>query len=168
MLSFIAIQKSLTILDWKSNSNGTGWFICWYSVNSQQSSSPHIVTILDDDPETSMGVDMPLPVPASSAAVKHVSTSSQPLQREHSTRKTQMKDWNLMLNEQQFLLVYIRSSHPEQSVGVYRILPCSTGDHQPFCVDVMPTLCLVTYKNTSFLNATAHWNLGYLPHMKHL
>ena len=49
---------------------------------SQQSSSPHIVTILDDDPVTSMDVDLPLPVPASSAGANHVSTTSQPLQRE--------------------------------------------------------------------------------------
>ena len=32
-----------------------------------------------------MDVDLPLPVPASSAGANHVSTSSQPLQREHST-----------------------------------------------------------------------------------
>ena len=49
---------------------------------SQQSSSPHIVTILDDDPVTSMDVDLPLPVPASSAGANHVSTTSQPLQRD--------------------------------------------------------------------------------------
>ena len=32
-----------------------------------------------------MDVDLPMPVPASSAGANHVSTSSQPLQREHST-----------------------------------------------------------------------------------